>query len=145
MKLKISNEDLTDEFFSNVNVIGIVSTLKGYKFCWSLNHHLSLDFRLHPDMEVQLEKRRIFYYFNIYAYDDLDLNSFHLLYENESKGEYLVPEFKHLDYLWLVRSEDDNTITIIDNLLERLRNLDMIQMATKMHLSNIKSKENLII
>jgi hypothetical protein len=145
MKLKITNDDLTDEFFSNVNVIGIVSTLKGYKFCWSLNHHLSLDFRLHPDMEVQLEKRRIFYYFNIYAYDDQDLNSSHLLYENESKGEYLVPEFKHLDYLWLVRSEDDNTITIIDNLLERLRNLDIIQMATKMQLSNIKSKENLII
>jgi hypothetical protein len=145
MKLKISNDDLTDEFFSNVNVIGIVSTLKGYKFCWSLNHHLSLDFRLHPDMEVQLEKRRIFYYFNIYAYDDLDMNSSHLLYENESKGEYLVPEFKHLDYLWLVRSEDDNTVTIINNLLERLRKLDIIQMATNMQLGNIKSKENLII
>ncbi len=145
MKLKISNDDLTDEFFSNANVIGIVSTLKGYKFCWSLNHHLSLDFRLHPDMEVQLEKRRIFYYFNIYAYDDLDMNSSHLLYENESKGEYLVPEFKHLDYLWLVRSEDDNTVTIINNLLERLRKLDIIQMATNMQLGNIKSKENLII
>ena len=145
MKLKIYNDDLSDEFFSNVNVIGIVSTLKGYKFCWSLNHHLSLDFRLHPDMEVQLEKRRIFYYFNIYAYDDFDLNSSHLLYENESKGEYLVPEFKHLDYLWLVRSDDDNSLMIINNLLDRLRKLDIIQLATNMQLSNIKSKENLII
>jgi hypothetical protein len=96
-------------------------------------------------MEVQLEKRRIFYYFNIYAYDDFDMNSSHLLYENESKGEYLVPEFKHLDYLWLVRSDDDNSLMITNNLLDRLRKLDIIQLATNMQLSNIKSKENLII
>lgn len=145
MKLKITNDDLSDEFFSNVQVIGIVSTLKGYKFCWSLNHHLSVDFRLHPDMEVQLEKRRLFYYFNIYSYVDLDSNISHLLYENESKGEFLVPEFKHLDYLWLIRSDDYSGFETKDILLERLRRLDIIQMATYMQLDNIKSKENLII
>ena len=145
MKLKITNDDLSDEFFSNVQVIGIVSTLKGYKFCWSLNHHLSVDFRLHPDMEVQLEKRRLFYYFNIYSYVDMDSNVSHMLYENESKGEFLVPEFKHLDYLWLIRSDDYSGFETKEILLERLRKLDTIQMATFMQLDNIKSKENLII
>jgi len=143
MKLRITNDDLSDEFFSNVQVIGIVSTLKGYKFCWSLNHHLSVDFRLHPDMEVQLEKKKLFYYFNIYSYADGNIS--HMLYENESRGEYLVPEFKHLDYLWLIRSDDDDIDEMRDVLLDKLRKLDIIQLATFMQIENIKSKENLII
>lgn len=145
MKLKITNDDLSDEFFTNVQVIGIVSTLKGYKFCWSLNHHLSVDFRLHPDMEVQLEKKKLFYYFNIYYYADADGNISHMLYENESRGEFLVPEFKHLDYLWLIRSDDHDIQEIKEHLLDKLRKLDIIQLATYMQLENIKSKENLII
>lgn len=145
MKLKLTNVDLVDEFFYNVLAIGIVSTLKGYKFCWSINHHLSIDFRLHPDIEVQLEKHRLLYYFNIYSFDDKDSNISHLLYENESKGEFLVPEFKHLDYIWLLRFEDEISITSRDLILDRLRQLDIIQMATFMQLDIIKSKENLII
>ncbi len=145
MKLKITNDDLSDEFFTNVQVIGIVSTLKGYKFCWSLNHHLSIDFRLHPDMEVQLEKKKLFYYFNIYSYADADGNISHMLYENESRGEFLVPEFKHLDYLWLIRSDDHDIQAIREHLLDKLRKLDIIQLATYMQIENIKSKENLII
>jgi hypothetical protein len=145
MKLKLNNDDLTDDFFNNVHIIGIVSTLKGYKFCWSLNHYLSIDFRLHPDVEVQLEKHRLFYYFNIYSFSDPDSNVQHMLYENETKGEYLVPEFKHLDYIWLIRFEDDIEISERDLLLDRLRQLDIIQLATFIQLDNIKSKENLII
>ena len=145
MKLKLTNDDLADEFFQNVNLIGIVSTLKGYKFCWTLNHYLSIDFRLHPDVEVQLEKHRLFYYFNIYSYIDLDNNIQHMLYENESKGEFLVPEFKNLDYIWLLRFEDDSIQYEKEALLDRLRQLDIIQMASFISLDNIKSKENLII
>ena len=145
MKLRITNDDLADEFFSDVQLIGIVSTLRGYKFCWSLNHHLSIDFRLHPDMEVQLEKRRLLYYFNIYSFVDTDVNVSYLLYENESKGEYLVPEFKNLDYLWLIRSEEKDMVETKEKLLEKLRKLDIIQMATYIQVENIKSRENLII
>ena len=145
MKLRITNDDLADEFFSDVQLIGIVSTLRGYKFCWTLNHHLSIDFRLHPDMEVQLEKRRLLYYFNIYSFVDTDVNVSYLLYENESKGEYLVPEFKNLDYLWLIRSEEKDMVETKEKLLEKLRKLDIIQMATYIQIENIKSRENLII
>ena len=145
MKLRITNDDLADEFFSDVQLIGIVSTLRGYKFCWTLNHHLSIDFRLHPDMEVQLEKRRLLYYFNIYSFVDTDVNVSYLLYENESKGEYLVPEFKNLDYLWLIRSEEKDMVETKEKLLEKLRKLDIIQMATYIQVENIKSRENLII
>lgn len=145
MKFKLTNEELSDEFFDNVEVIGIVSTLKGYKFCWTLNHHLSIDFRLHPDIEIQLEKHRLLYYFNIYSYQDLDSNLTHMLYENESKGEFLVPEFKNLDYIWLVRHSEGNDNITNNVLLEKLRQLDIIQMASIIKLNTIRSKENLII
>jgi hypothetical protein len=87
----------------------------------------------------------LLYYFNIYSFDDKDSNISHVLYENESKGEYLVPEFKHLDYIWLLRFEDEISITSRDLILDRLRQLDIIQLATFMQLEIIKSKENLII
>ncbi len=145
MKLKIENEELSEEFFADTTVIGIVSAVKGYKFCWFLNHHLSIDFRSHPDLEIHVEKKRLKYYFNIYSYTDNELNTINLLYENESKGEYLVPELKHLDYLWLVRKDDVFDKTQYDLLLEKLRKLDFIQMATYLQIEHIKSKENLII
>lgn len=145
MKLKIENEELSEEFFADTLIIGIVSAVKGYKFCWSINHHLSLDFRSHPDLEINLEKRRLLYYFNIYSYQDTELNTINLLYENESKGEFLVPELKHLDYLWLLRIDDSFKPSNKDILLDKLRKLDFIQMASFLNVDHIKSKENLII
>lgn len=145
MKLKIQNEDLSDEFFADTIVVGIVSAVKGYKFCWLINHHLSQDFRSHPDLEIHLEKRKLLYYFNIYSYDDIEFNCLNLLYENESKGEYLVPELKHLDYLWLLRINDPSQINNQDILMDKLRKLDFIQMASLLNLDHIKSRENLII
>ena len=29
----------------------------------------------------------------------------HYLYNNEDDGEYLLPEFKHLDFLWLIKDD----------------------------------------
>jgi hypothetical protein len=145
MKLKIENDELSEEFFSDTLMIGIVSAVKGYKFCWSINHHLSIDFRSHPDLEIHLEKKRLQYYFNIYSYQDAELNTINLLYENESRGEYLVPELKHLDYLWLLRLDDTFDQTKKDLLLDKLRKLDFIQMASFLNIDHIRSRENLII
>lgn len=144
MKLKIDNTDLSDEFFSDVRTIGIVSSSKGYNFCWSINQFLSIDFRSHPDLEVQLEKRKLNYYFNIYSFIDSDQVTEHYLYENESRGEYLVPEYKHLDYIWLIRSDTSSSFDVI-KLIQHLREIEMIQLATELSIDRIKSRENLII
>jgi hypothetical protein len=56
MKLKLDLEDLTDDFFDNTRLMGIVAPVKNYQFCWLLNQLLRFDFRINNEIEIQLYK-----------------------------------------------------------------------------------------
>ena len=103
MKLKIDNEALAQEFFENSVLIGMVAPVQDYQFCWNLNQILGFDFRTNNDIEIQLTKKLRKYFFSIYEYHVPSTSITHYLYNNQCDGEYLLPEFKHLDFLWLIK------------------------------------------
>ena len=108
MKLKIDNEAIAEEFFEDSLLLGIVAPIKDYQFSWQLNQLLGLGFRVNNDIEIQLTKKQRKYYFSIYEYAVPAISLTHYLYNNEHDGEYLLPEFKHLDFLWLTKGEEHN-------------------------------------
>jgi len=55
-KLSLNNQDLAEAFFEETRLLGIVSTLKDYQFCWQLNNLLGMDFRVNHDIEIKLNK-----------------------------------------------------------------------------------------
>src|SRR3954447_9516161 len=105
MKLKIDNETLAREFFEDAVLLGIVAPVKDYQFSWQLNQVLGFDFRINHGYEIQLTKKERRYFFSIYEYAVPSTSLTHYLYNNQFDGEYLLPEFKHLDFVWLIKGE----------------------------------------
>jgi hypothetical protein len=143
MKLKIDNETLAQEFFEDAALMGIVAPIKDYQFCWQLNQILGFDFRVNNEIEIQLNKKKRTYFFAVYEYEVPSASITHYLYNNQFDGEYLLPEFKHLDFLWLVKSE---TIDIADlkMLMQSIKSLPGVQLVNEMTNEKIKHKQHLI-
>ena len=143
MKLRIDNEILVDEFFQDTRLLGIVASIKHYQFCWHLNQILRFDFRINNDLEIQLNKRQRNYFFSIYEYCDRSGTIKHYLYNNQFDGEYLLPEFKHLDFLWLIR-EDIMQDDEVGGLIQSIRSIPSVQLVTEMTNEKIRNKQHLV-
>jgi len=142
-KLSLNNQDLAEAFFEETRLLGIVSTLKDYQFCWQLNNLLGMDFRVNHDIEIRLTKKRRNYFFSVFQYQ-LPLGSLnHYLYNNEFDGEYLLPEFKHLDYLWLMKDDvvDNGTVS---QMISSIRSISGVQLVVELTNEKIKNKEHLV-
>ena len=143
MKLKIDNESIAQEFFEDSVLMGIVAPVKDYQFCWQLNQVLGFDFRINNDFEIQLTKKQRKYFFSIYEYKVPAITLTHYLYNNQFDGEYLLPEFKHLDFLWLIKG-DPIDHEELKALIQSIKSLGGVQLITEMTNEKIKNKQHLI-
>ncbi|HEY8388324.1 MAG TPA: IPExxxVDY family protein [Parasegetibacter sp.] len=143
MRLKLDIDDMANDFFADTRLLGVVTSVKDYQFCWKLNHLLRFDFRLNSDIEIQLTRKNRKYYFSVYEYHEPHNSLTHYMYNNYFDGEYLLPEFKHLDFLWLLKGDivaDD----YVKELQETIKLLGGVQMVTELAGDKIKNKSHLI-
>ena len=143
MKLTLDNKDLTDCFFEGTRLLGIMAPMKDYQFCWHLNNSLGIDFRINNELEIQVSKKQRNYFFAVYEYPEHTTCLTHYLYNNQFDGEYLLPEFRHLDFLWLLKGDivDEETL---NNLLYSIRLIPGVQLVAELTNEKIKNKENLV-
>ncbi|HWK02227.1 MAG TPA: IPExxxVDY family protein [Puia sp.] len=143
MKLKLNIDDLTGEFFEDTRLLGVVAPVKDYQFCWQLNNRLRFDFRINNDIEIQLTKKQRRYFFEVYQYSEANNSLQHFLYNNQFDGEYLLPEFKHLDFLWLLKGDlvtDDK----LKDLISSVKAIPGVQLVMELVQDKIKNKGHLI-
>ncbi len=143
-KLKLNVDTIEDNFFTGSYLLGIMSQLKNYRFCWLINSTLNFDFRLNTEIEIQLKKKGRNYFFDVYSFFETDHESEHYIYNNQCEGEYLLPEFKHFDFLWLIKADiipKEN----LANLQQSLKKINGIQLVTELAKEKIRNKENLIL
>jgi hypothetical protein len=142
MKLILDNEAITDDFFSDTRLIGIMAPIKNYQFCWQLNHLLGYSFRLNTEIDKQLRKKNRQYFFSVYQHEE-NLFLKYYLFHNHCDGEYLLPEFKHMDFLLLMKGDyvDDEKC---DRILTLIRSISAVQMAAELTDEKIKHKEHLV-
>jgi hypothetical protein len=65
------------------------------------------------------------------------------LYNNQFEGEYLLPEFKHLDFLWLMKNDnvsDDD----LSKIISPVRSIPGVQLVVELTNEKIKNKEHLV-
>lgn len=143
MKLRIDNEMMLEEFFENTRLLGIVASLEQYRFCWHLNQVLNFDFRINNSIEIQLNKKMRNYFFPVYQYGQQSGTIKHYLYNNQNDGEYLLPEFKHLDFLWLMKDDvlKDEEVNIF---MSSIKTIPFVQMVVELTNEKIKNKQHLI-
>ena len=143
MKLVIDNDALAEEFFEETILMGIVAPMKDYQFCWQMNQLLDFDFRINHVCEIQLEKKKRTYFFSVYEYPVVSTAVVHYLYNNQFDGEYLLPEFKHLDFLWLIKGELI-AAEELRGLMQTIRAIPGVQLVTEMTNEKIKNKQHMI-
>ena len=124
-------------------MFGIVAPLKNYQFVWNINQYLGYTFRLNNNFEIELRKKTRNYFFSIYEYEIPQTSIAHYLYHNQHMGEYLLPEFKHLDFLWLTKGDDINKEEIL-HLQQSIKKIPNVQFVNEMHNEQIKHKQHLI-
>src|SRR5574337_608160 len=112
IKLRIDNELMIEGFFADARLLGIVAPMEQYRFCWHLNKLLNFNFRINHNLEIQL---------------------------NKNEGEFLLPEFKHLDFLWLAKDElmPDNEM---NSLISSIKTIPVVQLVTELTNEKIRHK-----
>ncbi|HKH60875.1 MAG TPA: IPExxxVDY family protein [Flavitalea sp.] len=143
MKLKLDFDDLADEFFSDTRLIGIVASLKDYQFCWHLNQLLRFDFRNNNEIEIQLNKKKRDYFFSVFEFREKNNSLVHYLYNNQFDGEYLLPEFKHLDFLWLLKGDPVQDETM-QSIMQAIRTINGVQLVMELTNEKIRNRGHLI-
>ncbi|MEY2639005.1 MAG: hypothetical protein RIR90_487 [Bacteroidota bacterium] len=142
-KLILDIEELNEDFFEETRLLGIMGSMKNYQFCLQVNKLLGFQFRMNPEIEIHLRKKDRRYYFSIY--ESKEKNSFltHYLYHNHCDGEYLLPEFRHMDFLWLMKGDwvDDERCGWIT---QSVKSLQGIQMVTELTNEMIRNKGNMV-
>jgi hypothetical protein len=139
----MDNSLMVEEFFEGTRLMGIVAPVKGYQFSWLLNQYLQIDYRINHDLEIQLEKKKRKYFFSIYEFAEPNGSLVHYLYLNQCDGEYLLPELKHLDFLWLLKG-DQTSAGQIGQLLQGVREIPGVQLVMELTEEKIKNRTNLI-
>ena len=142
MKLILDNEAIAEDFFSDTRLIGIMAPIKNYQFCWQLNNLLGYNFRLNTEIDKQLRKKNRQYFFSVYQHEE---NSFlkYYLFHNHCDGEYLLPEFKHMDFLLLIKGDyvDENRS---NSIVTAIKSIASVQMAAELITEKVKNKEHLV-
>ena len=142
-KLTLDNKELTEMFFEDTRVLGIMSPVKDYQFCWHLNSTTGLDFRVNHELEIKVIRKKRDYFFSVYEYNEPTRFLSHYVYNNQFDGEYLLPEFKHLDFLWLMKG-DEVCDESLQETVQTIRSIQNVQLVTELAVKKITNKENLV-
>ena len=142
-KLVLDNRELTEMFFLDTRVLGIMAPVKDYQFCWFINTSTGLDFRLNPELEIKLIRKKRDYFFSLYEYNEPNKFLSHYIYKNHFDGEYLLPEFKHLDFLSLMTG-DEVSDEALQETVQTIRSIQQVQLVAELTVDKISNKENLV-
>jgi hypothetical protein len=142
MKLVLDNEAITDDFFSDTRLIGIMAPVKNYQFCWQLNNLLGFNFRLDTEIDKQLRRKNRQYFFSVYQHEENNFLKYYL-FHNHCDGEYLLPEFKHMDFLLLMKGDHVDDFKC-GHIIANIKSMNSVQMVTELTNEKIKNKEHLV-
>jgi len=120
-----------------------MAPVKDYQFCWHLNSMIGLDFRLNHDIEIRLVKKKRDYFFSVYEFAEPVNFLCHYVYNNKFDGEYLLNEFRHFDFLWLMKG-DEVTNQTLQQTIATIRTIPSVQLITELAIDKIENKENLV-
>ena len=139
MPAKIRKNKLEIEYSFDFELVGIRTSLKGYKLAWHLNQDLHTRLVKQPDYEVHLRKGSALY--DHFSWRS-PLNALDLFRNKPAnKAPDLIPEHPHFDYILMTQSEEKLSG---NRLQEYLRSVPSVEWAALIPLSALKSKENFI-
>ena len=104
---------------------------------------LGYNFRLNPEIEIHLHKKGRNYYFQVYCHQVRNSYLSHYIYHNHNDGEYLLPEFRHIDFLWLMKGDLVND-TQCNELIQSIKKINGVQLVAELTNEKIRNKGNMV-
>jgi hypothetical protein len=127
------------DFAYDFELMGLISSARGYKLAWELNHSLGINLARKEDL--QMTKKEGDFFFTFFEHQS-SLNTVKLFRNRASDGDVvLVPEHSHLDYILYTKGDED---VGSKRLHEVLRNIPSIELVAFLPLAALKSKDNFI-
>ena len=129
----------------NFDLIGMISPVKDYKLIWSINHQLKVKLVKNTDLILEyLNQHKLVISNFLFKTENSSLRILKNKSEDgdELKKSYLLPELKNFDYFLILEGSGDTFN--ISELEGKLKKLELIQYLTKINVSKLKSKENLV-
>ncbi|HEX6226141.1 MAG TPA: IPExxxVDY family protein [Chryseolinea sp.] len=124
-------------------LLGILSSARGYKLAWEINQTLGIQLVKQQDLVVGFKNNEE-KSFSFYAHET-QLNRLKLFKnkpgEQENGKYFLIPEFPHYDFIILAAMEEQNAH---QHLIRRIRSISAIQFVASIPLEGLKSKSNFI-
>lgn len=149
-QLTIDNDLLAEEFFEDSCLMGIMAPIPDYQFCCLLRNQLGFSFTNDITSEIQLQQRKKAnqlkrdYFFSVFRYNEPNSSVEHVLYNNRHDGRYLLPECKHIDFIWMVHGLTSKDVPV-QELMRVLHNMKEVQLLAELSADKIKHKKNLIL
>lgn len=131
------------EYSYDFDLIGIISSAKGYKLAWDINAALASRLSKQKDLSIQVKNKQSATFAH-YSFEN-EVNVLKLFRNKPNEAELiknlLVPEFPHYDYVILFQGDDYKNN---NRLHELLRNISTIELVAFIPLDALKSKDNFI-
>ncbi len=145
LMLKFDAVDVSSMFFEHAYILGIVSPFPDYQLCWHLNNTFDIDFRQNQELQVKFTRKTIEHFYSVFEYRVPGTTIVHYLYNNKYVGDFLLPEYKNLDFIWLIQCDEDEFSDINPiEIVQKLNTLNQVQLATQMQIEKIKNKSYLV-
>ena len=131
------------EYSYDIELIGIISPLKGYKIAWEINNWLDVKLVRELDLHVAFKKNveATFSYYSYHSEASVVKLFRNKPIESDQNRNVLVPEFPHYDFILLTQSDDPDKS---NRLQEVLRNIPSVELVAFIPLSALKSKDYFI-
>jgi hypothetical protein len=133
-----------DMFFEHVIAIGIIAPVKDFTFCWMVNKLSALHFRKSFEHEFCMQKKNRLYSFSIFQSTAYHQLYDHIIYANQNDGEFLLPELRNFDFIWLIQNTDVDKYNGSD-IIALIRSIPYVNMCTVLNLKVIEHKGRLIL
>ena len=134
---------LVIEYEFDFGLLGITTAARGYKLAWEINSTLGIHLVRQPDLAVGFKKGEE-KKFSFYAHESR-INRLKLFknkpVDTDHGKYYLVPEFPHFDFIFLIQIDD---MTQHEAIANQLRQITSIEMVSSIPLEGLKSKSNFI-
>ncbi len=139
MKKKRLEIDYSYDF----ELLGVISSAKGYKLAWDINHLLGVRLIKQPNVSIQFNNN-IMGTYSHFSHES-PLNRLRLFKnrpnEIDAVKNLLVQEYPHLDYVVMSQGGDKMDV---NELQEYLRRIPSIEMVAFIPLETLKSKDYFI-
>lgn len=141
-KWVLDSNEMHESFFRDTVLIGIVCAYPSYRFCALMNSCFDLRLARDGESDVCVKSQNNSNYFALYRYHAPMTSNEFSLYELKREKQFLLPELKQLDYLFMMKgptAEDD-----ADKYTEALRTIPDIQLAQLIDMERLKNVDYLM-